>query len=114
MTDNPPSPTSPRSQFPSHPEPRVWVISSGDSPIGISLARQVLAHGDYVVAGLVPQQSERDEIRREQFKAFLEEVETHDHEGWRQRLKGIELDLRWELGPKISLIETYCAARLRH
>ncbi|KAJ9314974.1 hypothetical protein DTO271D3_4713 [Paecilomyces variotii] len=94
MTDNPPSPTSPRSQFPSHPEPRVWVISSGDSPIGISLARQVLAHGDYVVAGLVPQQNERDEIRREQFKAFLEEVETHDHEGWRQRLKGIELDLR--------------------
>ncbi|GAD91525.1 short-chain dehydrogenase, putative [Paecilomyces variotii No. 5] len=94
MTDNPPSPTSPRSHFPSHSEPRVWVISSGDSPIGISLARQILAHGDHVVAGLVPQHRERDEIRRQQFQAFLEEVETHDDEGWRHRLKGIELDLR--------------------
>lgn len=109
MTDNPPSPTSPRSHFPSHPEPRVWVISSGDSPIGISLARQVLAHGDYVVAGLVPPQHERDERRREQYYAFLEEVETHREEGWNQRLKGLELDLRCEIDP----IDIYCASCLR-
>lgn len=94
MTDNPLSPESPRSHFPSHSEPRVWVISSGDSPIGISLTRQILAHGDYAVVGLAPSNLDRDECRREQFETFLEEVDEHSGEGWRHRLKAVVLDIR--------------------
>ncbi|KAL1999304.1 hypothetical protein VTN02DRAFT_4712 [Thermoascus thermophilus] len=94
MTDHPLSPESPRSHFPSHSEPRVWVISSGDSPIGISLTRQILAHGDSAVVGLAPSNLDRDEYRRGQFEAFLEEVDEHSGEGWTQRLKAVVLDLR--------------------
>ncbi|KAJ5896017.1 uncharacterized protein N7473_005416 [Penicillium subrubescens] len=88
-----PSPDS-RSQFPSHSEPRVWLITAGDSPIGISVARQVLAHGDYVLLGLAHTVLDRDERRRDGFDAFLAEVEEHRDEGWTQRMKSVPLDIR--------------------
>lgn len=88
-----PSPES-RMQFPSHTEPRVWLITAGDSPIGISVARQVLAHGDYVLLGLAYSVLERDERRRQGYDAFVAEVEEHCDEGWAQRMKSMPLDIR--------------------
>lgn len=90
MTDNHP-PDSSRPQFPSHNESRVWVITAGDSPIGISVTRQILAHGDYASIGLVHPNLDRDECRRDEFEAFMTEVEN---EGWGQRLKSFPLDIR--------------------
>ncbi|KAJ5280097.1 hypothetical protein N7478_005469 [Penicillium angulare] len=93
--DNHPSPADYRAQqFPSHNDPRVWLITAGDSPIGISVARQVLAHGDYVLLGLAHSTLERDQRRRDGFDAFLAEVEEHNDEGWKQRMKAVPLDIR--------------------
>lgn len=93
--DNHPSPDF-RSQFPSHTEPRVWLITAGDSPIGISVARQILAHGDYALLGLAHSVMERDERRRNGVDAFLAEIEEHRDEGWKQRMKAVPLDIRCE------------------
>lgn len=82
-----------RVQFPSHNEPRVWLITAGDSPIGLSVARQVLAHGDYAFLGLAHTALERDERRRDEFDAFLAEVEQQG-DGWKQRMKTVPLDIR--------------------
>ncbi|KAJ5734672.1 hypothetical protein N7533_013075 [Penicillium manginii] len=84
----------PRAQFPSHHGPRVWLITAGDSPIGISVARQALSHGDYVLLGLAHTILDRDERRRHGFDAFLAEVEEHRDEGWKQRMKTVPLDIR--------------------
>lgn len=81
-------------QFPSHNEPRVWVITAGDSPIGISVARQILAHGDYALLGLIHSSLDRDECRRVGFDAFLAEVEEHRDEGWTERMRTAPLDFR--------------------
>lgn len=83
-----------RAQFPSHHEPRVWLITAGDSPIGLSVARQVLAHGDYAFLGLEHTALERDERRRLEFDAFLAEVAGHHADGWTQRMKTVPLDIR--------------------
>ncbi|CAI7573405.1 unnamed protein product [Penicillium bialowiezense] len=83
-----------RAQFPSHHEPRVWLITAGDSPIGLSVARQVLAHGDYAFLGLAHTALERDERRRLEFDAFLAEVAGHHADGWTQRMKTVPLDIR--------------------
>ncbi|KGO49197.1 Short-chain dehydrogenase/reductase SDR [Penicillium expansum] len=91
MDNNPPFDA--RAQFPSHNEPRVWLITAGDSPIGLSVARQVLAHGDYAFLGLAHSALERDERRRGEFDAFLVEVEHHG-DGWAQRIKTVPLDIR--------------------
>jgi len=80
-----------RGQFPSHNGPRVWLLTAGDSPIGISVARQVLAHGDYALLGLAHSVLERDERRRNGFDAFLAEVKE---QGWKQRMKTVPLDIR--------------------
>ncbi|KAJ6024255.1 hypothetical protein N7540_005052 [Penicillium herquei] len=92
--DNHPSPDFRSQQFPSHNEPRVWLITAGDSPIGISVARQVLAHGDYVLLGLAYSALERDKRRQDGFEAFLAEVEEHNDEGWKHRMKAVPLDIR--------------------
>ena len=97
MTDNHPSPDTSRPQFPVHKEPRVWVITAGDSPIGISVARQLLTHGDYALLGLAHSDLDRDETRRDGFEAFMAEVESHRDEGWGDRLKSVPLDIRYGL-----------------
>ncbi|EAW08713.1 short chain dehydrogenase/reductase family protein [Aspergillus clavatus NRRL 1] len=94
MTDNQPSPDYSRPLFPAHNEPRVWVITAGDSPIGISVARQILMHGDYALLGLAHTNLDRDACRREGFEAFLAEIESHSDEGWVQRFKAVPLDIR--------------------
>jgi NAD(P)-dependent dehydrogenase (short-subunit alcohol dehydrogenase family) len=82
-----------RAHFPSHDEPRVWLITAGDSPIGLSVARQVLRHGDYAFFGLAHSALDRDERRRDEFDAFLAEVEQHG-DSWKQRMKTVPLDIR--------------------
>lgn len=70
----------------------MWLITSGDSPVGIALARQVLEHGDYVVAGIIQAEFEADEGRSYEFKCFLAEVGRN--ESWKERLKIVALDIR--------------------
>ncbi|BCS17846.1 short chain dehydrogenase/reductase family protein [Aspergillus puulaauensis] len=94
MTENNPSPDYSRPQFPPHNESRVWVITAGDSPVGISVARQILAHGDCALVGLSYSNLDRDECRRDMFEAFLAEVEAHRDEGWPDRFKAVQLDIR--------------------
>ena len=85
---------NPTPQFPTHNAPRVWLITAGDSPIGISLARSVLSHGDYVVSGIIPSDFEKDGTRSEEFKNFLAEVGANAEDGWRERLRIVGLDVR--------------------
>jgi NAD(P)-dependent dehydrogenase (short-subunit alcohol dehydrogenase family) len=84
----------PAPQFPTHNQPRVWLLTSGDSPIGISLARKVLAHGDYVVAGIIPAEFEREGERSEDFKDFLADIGSQNNDGWIDRLRIVALDVR--------------------
>lgn len=97
MTSNAPASAAklsrPRSpHFPPHNAPRVWFITRGVSPIAIALAKQVLEHGDYVVAGVVPVEFEKSEGQSNDFKTFLGEVK--DTERWRERLRVVGLDAR--------------------
>ena len=86
-------PVRPRSpHFPPHNAPRVWFITRGVSPIAIAVARQVLEHGDYVVAGVVPIEFEKREGQSDDFRAFLEEVKGAER--WRERLRVVGLDAR--------------------
>ncbi|PTU18786.1 hypothetical protein P175DRAFT_0484313 [Aspergillus ochraceoroseus IBT 24754] len=94
MTENNPSPDYSRPQFPSHNEPRVWVITAGDSPIGISVTRRILAHGDYALVGLAYSSLDRDECRRDGFEAFMAEIESHRDDGWVERFKAVPFDIR--------------------
>ncbi|KIW38306.1 uncharacterized protein PV06_09281 [Exophiala oligosperma] len=82
----------PTPQFPTHNAPRVWLLTSGDSPIAISVARQVLDHGDYVVSGIIQADFEDESVRSEEFKNFLSEVVRTN--GWKDRLKIVPLDIR--------------------
>lgn len=86
---------TPAPAFPTHNAPRVWLITSGDSPIGISLARRLLDHGDYVVTGIIPSEFEKDGCRSEELKAFLAEVGERTPDGWKDRLRIVSLDVRY-------------------
>ncbi|EXJ72466.1 uncharacterized protein A1O5_04970 [Cladophialophora psammophila CBS 110553] len=83
---------TPTPQFPTHNAPRVWLLTSGDSPVGISLARQVLDHGDYVVSGIIQAEFESDGARSQEFKRFLSQVGRTP--GMKERLKVVALDIR--------------------
>lgn len=72
MSSEPKPPRVPK--FPTHNAPRVWLISCANSPVGISLCRHLLAHGDYVTAGVERVEYEREEERSRDFKSFLEEL----------------------------------------
>ncbi|KZF21373.1 NAD(P)-binding protein [Xylona heveae TC161] len=51
--------------FPPHQSRRVWFLSSGNSPIGITLTRWLLDHGDAVVCGMAPSElPDKDEWQR--------------------------------------------------
>lgn len=77
--------------FPGHDGPRIWLLTSGDSPLGLSLARTLLAHGDKVVLGVCPRitEVERDygEIRE-----LVDEAKTAG--SWQKQLRIVKLDIR--------------------
>ncbi|KAK7540009.1 uncharacterized protein J3D65DRAFT_693882 [Phyllosticta citribraziliensis] len=87
-------PRSPR--FPPHNAPRVWFLTNGTSPISIALATKVLEHGDYVVAGVLPAEFERESGRSEEFRDFLDIVgrAEGERERWKERLRIVGLDAR--------------------
>lgn len=79
-------------KFPTHNSPRVWFLTAANSPVGISLSRYLLDHGDYIVAGVLPVEFEKDEDRSADFRDFLEEVRRQ--ETWRGRLRVVALDVK--------------------
>lgn len=93
MTSPPADPKPPRlPKFPAHNAPRVWFLTSGNSPIAISLSRYLLDHGDYIVAGVQPTEFEKDDEQSQDFKEFLEEA--RGQETWQGRLRVVGLDIR--------------------
>lgn len=94
MSDNQASSNPGASHFPPHDGPRVWILSSGDSPVGVSVTRQLLEHGDYVVTGVKPPNPDREDPRTAEYESFLEEVIANTEEDWRERVKPVTLDIR--------------------
>lgn len=66
-------------QFPSHKEPRVWLLTDGLSPIAISLSRYVLQHGDYVISGILP--AEFSGARGDELRDFMENIAREGDDG---------------------------------
>lgn len=82
----------PAPRFPPHNSPRVWFLTSGHAPIAIAVARQVLAHGDYIVACLPPGEwGEEEAGAMEDFKTFLGEAAK---QGWKSRVRVVGCDVR--------------------
>ena len=52
-------------------------MTSGVSPIAVTLSRYLLEHGDYVVLGVMPTEFEHPE-RGSELKAFLDEIRAED------------------------------------
>ncbi|KAK0720460.1 hypothetical protein B0H67DRAFT_643711 [Lasiosphaeris hirsuta] len=78
-----------------HNSPRTWFLTSSLSPLCIRLIRLLLAHGDYVVACLPPQEIEHDD-RSAEFRELINECKSSrkDREGWKDRIRGIRCDGR--------------------
>ena len=90
------APKSPHPNFPIHPVPRTWLITAATSPIGLSVACAALALGDSVIAGFKNGEMDVDDERGEDFREFY--TQKCVREGWRERIRGVELDGRCE-GP---------------
>ncbi len=87
----------PHPHFPPSSTPRVWLITAAISPIGIAIARAVLAHGDSVIAGVRDGElAEGSGERGDEFRDFY--MEECEREEWKDRIKGVGLDGRCE-GP---------------
>ena len=83
--------------FPPSTTPRTWLITAATSPIGIPIARAVLAHGDSVVAGIRYGEIDTNgEERGEEFREFM--AEECVREGWGDGIRAVGLDGRCE-GP---------------
>ncbi|KAF2397266.1 short chain dehydrogenase/reductase family protein-like protein [Trichodelitschia bisporula] len=100
----PPAATPGHPHFPAHSGPRVWFLDDGLAPISLALTRLLLAHGDAVVAGVVP--GEYKGPRGEAFRAFVGEV------GWKggrkERFRAVALDAR-----SVALCQAAVAEALR-
>lgn len=82
-------------QFPS--QGRVWLITAAISPIGVSLIRRVLAHGDSVIAGIHSKGEmcggDDGDGDGEVQRTFWEDVVQ---EGWNDRIRIVSFDGRCE------------------
>ncbi|KAJ4420440.1 hypothetical protein N0V85_000610 [Neurospora sp. IMI 360204] len=85
----------PAASFPTHNSPRTWLITSALTPLAIRLTRQLLAHGDYIVACLPPQEIEHED-RSAEFRELINECKSNrkDREGWKDRIRPIRCDSR--------------------
>ncbi|KAB8291774.1 hypothetical protein EYC80_006569 [Monilinia laxa] len=90
-----PPPKVPSATFPTHNSPRVWFMTSALSPLSVRLIRLLLKHGDYVAAGLPPNEIEDDE-RCVEFKELIADCNSNKKqcEGWKERIRGIKCDGR--------------------
>ncbi|KAL8848324.1 MAG: hypothetical protein Q9221_006627 [Calogaya cf. arnoldii] len=88
------APAFPNCKFPSHSDPRIWLLTSGASPFGIALSRQLLAHGDFIAFGAQPgDTSDTSTGRAADFTTFWTE-EVLVKEGWKDRARVVGLDAR--------------------
>ncbi|KAL8696557.1 MAG: hypothetical protein Q9201_007600 [Fulgogasparrea decipioides] len=79
-------------KFPAHSGSRVWFLTSGASPIGIALSRQLLAHGDSVVFGVKPSDMPgKNSNRAGDLTAFWND-QVLVNEGWKSRARVVGLD----------------------
>lgn len=87
MADEEPQPAA------THNSPRTWLLTSALSPLAVRLIRQLLSHGDYVVAGLPPQEIDHEQ-RSAEFRELVAECKSNrkDREGWKDRIRGIRCD----------------------
>ncbi|KAI1075927.1 NAD(P)-binding protein [Whalleya microplaca] len=78
-----------------HNSPRTWLLTSSLTPLAVRLMRQLLSHGDYVVACLPPHEIERDD-RSAEFRELVNECKSNrkDREGWKDRIRSIRCDGR--------------------
>ena len=78
-----------------HNSPRTWFLTSALSPLAVRLIRQLLAHGDHVVACLPPHEID-DDHRGAEFRELINEVKSDrkDRAGWKDRIRGIRCDGR--------------------
>ncbi|KAI0470811.1 NAD(P)-binding protein [Xylariaceae sp. FL0804] len=78
-----------------HNSPRTWFITASLTPLAVRLIRQLLSHGDYVVACLPPHEIEHDD-RSAEFRELVNECKSgrKDREGWRDRIRSIRCDGR--------------------
>ncbi|KAJ8129116.1 hypothetical protein O1611_g4515 [Lasiodiplodia mahajangana] len=85
----------PAASFPTHNSPRTWFLTSSLSPLAVRLIRQLLIHGDYVVACLPPHEIEHDD-RSADFRDLVNECKSNrkDREGWKDRIRSIRCDGR--------------------
>ncbi|KAJ2979216.1 hypothetical protein NUW58_g7261 [Xylaria curta] len=76
-----------------HNSPRTWFLTSSLSPLAVRLIRQLLIHGDYVVACLPPHEIEHDD-RSAEFRELVNECKSNrkDREGWKDRIRSIRCD----------------------
>ena len=81
-------------QFPAHSQPRVWLITSASSPIGIAVSRELLQHGDCLIAGV--KSTGRSEVHGEQSPEFASFWEEAVAKGWNNRCSVVGLDERCE------------------
>lgn len=80
--------------FPVSNSPRVWLISSADTPIGISLLRKILDHGDFVVAGIDQGAFESFSPKSKGFREVLTEIAHYpSRKDWQARLQIVSLSL---------------------
>ena len=78
-----------------HNSPRIWLLTTALSPLAVRLIKLLLAHGDYVAAGLPPTEIEDDD-RSAEFRELINECKSgrKDREGWKDRIRGIRCDGR--------------------
>lgn len=80
--------------FPISRPPRVWLVTSGDTPVGTSLTRKLLDHGDFVVTGVDQASFETESYRSRGFKDMLAETtQTPARKDWQARLRVVALEL---------------------
>ncbi|OBT99128.1 hypothetical protein VE01_02501 [Pseudogymnoascus verrucosus] len=108
MSEGPTSrpPPIPPASFPTHNSPRVWFLTSSLSPLSVRLIRLLLAHGDYVAAGLPPTELS-DPARSAAFRALINECKSprRTTQGWSHRIRGIRCDGRLVSSAQAALAE---------
>ncbi|KAG5937710.1 hypothetical protein E4U53_008152 [Claviceps sorghi] len=87
------SASAPPPSFPTHNSPRTWLLTSALSPLAVRLIRQLLSHGDYVVACLPPHELDHEQ-RGAEFRELVAECKSarKDRECWKDRIRGIRCD----------------------
>jgi len=94
-----------------HNSPRTWLLTSACSPLAVRLIRQLLDHGDYIVACLPPHEIDHPD-RGAEFRELIAEckeggkdAEGRDRDGWKERIRGIRCDGRGMAGCGAAIAE---------